>query len=95
VTRMTVAPAPVRTTLMVGASLLILAAASFALSHVDLGPAALGVALAIAATKASLVLAIFMSLARERASVVYALVVGLLFLGLLLTLVLTDVMLRS
>jgi cytochrome c oxidase subunit 4 len=60
---------PTKTVVATGAALLVLWAASFGLSYVPLGRAAIAVALVIAVAKAALVAGVFMELARERTSI--------------------------
>jgi cytochrome c oxidase subunit 4 len=78
-----------------GAVLLALAGSSFALSYVELGPAALPVALAIAAAKASLVVQIFMELGQARSSAKIAFAAGVAMLALLLVFMVADVETRD
>lgn len=75
----------------VGAALLVLWAASFGLSYVPLGGAALPVALAIAAAKAGLVLLFFMELVREPATIRLAFATGVVLLAVLIGLAVADV----
>ena len=77
------------------AALLVLWGASWALSYVDTGRAALPVALGIAGVKAILVASVFMNLARERASARAAAVVALALGLVLVTLVALDVATRG
>lgn len=84
-----------RAHLRTGSALLVLWAASLALSYVDLGAAALAIALAIAGLKAGLVGAAFMDLARARTAVRLAAITAGALAAVLLALVLGDVALRS
>jgi cytochrome c oxidase subunit 4 len=81
-------------TWVAGAALIALWAASFALSYVNLGAAALPVAIAIAAAKALLVFSIFMELVLEPVSVKLALAAALSMIALLVGLMATDVATR-
>ncbi len=78
-----------------GATLLALAAASFALSDVALGRAALPVALTIAAAKAWIVVQIFMELGHARTSAKIAFASGVAMLVLLLAFMVADVETRD
>jgi cytochrome c oxidase subunit IV len=78
-----------------GAALFALWALSFGLSYVHLGPAALPVALAIAAVKAVLVVLFFMELLREGLSMKLTLMAGGALLAVLIGLVVADVAARE
>ena len=84
-----------RTTIMTGAAVLGLWAASFALSFVPLGAAALPVALAIALAKAILVALFFMELAKEALQVKLTLLVAVFLVLLLGGLMITDILTRA
>ncbi|MGH7284362.1 MAG: cytochrome C oxidase subunit IV family protein [Polyangiaceae bacterium] len=86
---------PSRKIVVVGISLIALAALSFALSHMNLGSAALPVAIVIAICKAGLVVHFFMELSDARASAILAFASGVLLLALLLTLAVADVETRA
>jgi cytochrome c oxidase subunit 4 len=81
--------------LATGVGLLLLAGVSFALSFVHLGRLALPIALAIAALKAGLVIAIFMELSEERSSIRLAALAAILTLSLLVSLTAADVLTRE
>jgi cytochrome c oxidase subunit IV len=78
-----------------GIALLAAWAASFALSYVALGAAAIPLALGIAAVKALLVLVFFMELAHERASIRLTLISAFALLSILLGLTVADVLTRE
>ncbi|MBX3226599.1 MAG: cytochrome C oxidase subunit IV family protein [Labilithrix sp.] len=80
-----------RTALALG----VLWAVSLALSYVDLGRAALPIALVIAAVKAALVGAVFMELTRARASIRLAVAAAGALAAILVGLVIADVELRE
>ena len=86
---------PKARTLLTGAALLALWGLSLALSYVSLGAFALPVALAIAVVKAGLVIFMFMELARESASMIYAFAIGLIMVALLMAFVIADVLTRA
>jgi cytochrome c oxidase subunit 4 len=75
--------------------LLVLTAASFALSYVHLGVLNIPVAILIAGIKGTLVVMIFMELAVEKFSVKVTLVVSVLFVLLLVVLMVGDVVTRA
>jgi cytochrome c oxidase subunit 4 len=76
-------------------ALLLLLAATYFLAQVDLGRFNLTVGLLIAGAKALLVLLYFMHLRQESAANRLASVVGLLWLGILLTLTFGDYLTRN
>jgi cytochrome c oxidase subunit IV len=76
-------------------TLLVLTATSFGASHLHLGQGAIPVALGIAATKAGIVVLVFMDLHEEAISARVALVAGALMVVLLVTLMVTDVEMRA
>jgi cytochrome c oxidase subunit 4 len=76
-------------------ALLGLTAASFALSYAHLGALSIPVALAIAAVKAALVITVFMELAVEKFTVKLSFVIGVVFVGLLIALMMADVATRA
>ncbi len=76
-------------------ALLVLAGTSLALSFADLGAASFPVALGIAAVKAVLVVVIFMEIADERPSIRFALVTGVVLLGVMMVLVVADIVTRT
>jgi caa(3)-type oxidase subunit IV len=76
-------------------ALVVLAAASFALSYADLGRYAMAVALLVAAAKGALVLAVFMELAHEPPSSRLAVVAAGSLLVILVALVFADVATRE
>lgn len=78
-----------------GLGLVLLAAASFGLSFVNIGVWALPAALVIAAFKAALVVLVFMELRHERASVKLASLAAVMMLLLLVTLTAADVATRG
>ena len=82
-------------TFTVGAALLVLWGSSLGLSYIPLGGWGLPVALLIALLKATLVVAFFMELVRERASMIYAFVTGVFMLLLLMAFVALDVVTRA
>lgn len=84
-----------RTTLVTGAAVVLLWGVSFALSYVDLGAAALPVALAIAAAKAALVGLVFMELVVEPLSIRLAICSALFMVALLVGLMAADVATRA
>lgn len=84
-----------KATLVTGAAVLFLWAASFALSFVPLGGAALPVALAIAALKAVLVALFFMELARESLSIKMTMMAALSLAVLLGGLMIADIVTRD
>lgn len=81
--------------LFTGAALLTAWAASFGLSYVSLGAAAIPVALAIAVVKAVLVVLFFMELVHERASIRLTLVTALALVTILVGLTVADVLTRE
>ncbi len=81
-------------TWMTGAALLALWAASFGLSYVDLGGAAMPVALAIACAKAILVLLVFMELIATPLSTRLTILSALSMIALLIGLMAADVATR-
>jgi cytochrome c oxidase subunit 4 len=83
-----------RATWATGAVLITLWAASFGLSYAHLGAAALPVALAIAAIKATLVFLVFMELALESFSIRFAIVAAISMIALLIGLMAADVATR-
>lgn len=83
-----------RTVLLTGALLLVLWAASFALSYASLGEAGLPVALVLGSVKALLVVLVFMELAREALSVKLTAISAGALLATLIGLVLADVATR-
>lgn len=91
-----VPPAPSSVPLLLaGASLLVLALASFLLSYVALGAFALPIALVIAALKIAIVLSVFMDFWRQSASVKFAALTALFMLFLLAALMAADGKTRS
>jgi len=80
---------------VVAGALLALWALSFGLSYADLGRVALPIALAIAVTKALLVVLFFMELLHERASMKVALVAALVLAATLIGLMVADVATRE
>jgi len=77
------------------AALLVLTVVTVAVSYVDLGPLSVVVALAIACTKALLVLLFFMHL-RDSAGLTWLVALGGFFwLGILIALTMSDVMTRG
>jgi cytochrome c oxidase subunit 4 len=84
-----------RTTFVTWLTLLALTLVSFGVSYVHLGTLNIPVALAIAAVKATLVIAIFMELAVEKFSVKVTLVVSFVFIALLIGLMAADVATRA
>jgi cytochrome c oxidase subunit IV len=76
-------------------TLLFLTAASFALSYVHLGVLNIPIALLIAGIKGTLVFLIFMELAVEKFTVKLTLAVSVLFVLLLVTLMVGDVVTRA
>jgi cytochrome c oxidase subunit 4 len=76
-------------------TLLLLTAASFALSYVHLGALNIPIAILIAGIKGTLVVLIFMELAVEKFTVKLTLVVSVLFVLLLVTLMAGDVVTRA
>ena len=92
---MSTTPISLRATVLTGVALLALWAASFGLSFVPLGAAALPVALAIAILKAALVVVFFMEIAREALSIKMTLVTALLLGGLLGGLMIADIVTRD
>src|SRR5690242_19527153 len=77
------------------AALVALTAITVAVSYVDLGPASVVVALAIASLKALLVLLFFMHL-RESSGLTWVVALGGFFwLGILITLTMSDVLTRG
>jgi cytochrome c oxidase subunit 4 len=85
----------VRRLLLTAFALVVLWAASFGLSYVDLGRASLAVALGIAALKAVLVVLVFMELLHEKTSVKLAAASALLTITIFVTLVAADVATRA
>jgi cytochrome c oxidase subunit IV len=84
-----------RTTLLAFGALLLLTAASYALSYAHLGMLNIPVALAIAAVKAGIVIMVFMELAVERFTVKVTMVLGFVFVLLLIGLMVADVATRA
>ena len=77
------------------AALVVLTAITVAVSYVDLGPASVVVALAIASLKALLVLLFFMHL-RESSGLTWVVALGGFFwLGILIALTMSDVLTRG
>jgi cytochrome c oxidase subunit 4 len=92
-TERTIAPV---TSVATFAALVVLTLATVALSFVPMGPAGhLAVGLAFGAAKAGLVVLIFMHLIRGPARTWVAAGVGLFWLGILITLTMTDYLARS
>lgn len=87
--------ASARPLVVTGGALLVLAAVSFALSYVGLGAASLPVALAIAVSKALLVLAVFMELKDEPASAKWAIFTAILLISILVLFAVLDVATRT
>jgi cytochrome c oxidase subunit 4 len=85
----------VRVYLLVFAALLVLTGVTVAVSYVDLGPASIVVALAIAVSKALLVLLFFMHLRDSQGVVWLAAAGGFFWLGILIVLVMSDVTTRG
>jgi cytochrome c oxidase subunit 4 len=83
------------TTFATWIALLCLTAGSFALSYVHLGALNIPVAILIAGIKGTLVVLIFMELGVEKFSVKITLVVSVLFVLLLITLMVGDVVTRA
>lgn len=83
-----------KTTLLTGSALLVLWAVSFGLSYVQLGLAALPVALGIAATKAALVVLFFMDLATARPTIRFAFAAAVALVVVLVGLTVADVATR-
>jgi cytochrome c oxidase subunit 4 len=86
--------APWRTVLSATGGLLTLLTLTVVLSMLNLGPFALPAAITIAATKSLVVAVIFMDLRREPATVRLAAGAGLLWIALLLSGTLADVLTR-
>jgi cytochrome c oxidase subunit 4 len=84
-----------RTTFATWIALLVLTAVSFAISYVHLGVLNIPVAIFIAGIKGTLVVLIFMELGVEKFSVKITLVVSVLFVLLLVTLMVGDVLTRA
>jgi cytochrome c oxidase subunit 4 len=80
---------------LVLAGLLFLTAATILVSYVDLGPFSVAVALAIAATKALLVVLFFMHLKDAPEIVWLAAMAGFFWLGILVVLTMSDVATRG
>lgn len=87
----TAAPAHVGRDLGVGVVLLVFTTASFLLSRLPLGAAALPVALGIATVKAVLIAWFFMHLVEQKKSDALAIATALVMLGTLLTFTLLEV----
>ncbi len=85
----------VRLYVLVFSALVALTALTVAVSYVDLGPASVVVALAIAFTKALLVLLYFMHLRDSSALVWLVAVGGFFWLSILIVLTMSDVMTRG
>jgi len=83
-----------RSTLAWGA-LLLLTATSFGVSHLQLGHAAVPIALGIAVVKACVVLLVFMELREEPVSARIAFAAGALMVALLVVFVVADVETRA
>lgn len=75
-------------------TLLALATTTFGLAHLDLGPARVPTALAIAGAKATLIVLFFMGLSRERGSIPIAVGLWLALLIILVALTAADVATR-
>ena len=88
-------PVAARTYLWTWAALLVLTAATFALSHIELGAASTALGLIIAVCKASLIALIFMGLSRSDFTMRFALVGAVMTLLLLVLVVTMDVTTRS
>jgi cytochrome c oxidase subunit IV len=85
-----------KTYLLIWAALMVLMIATAALSRVDLGAWSTPVALAIAVIKALLVILFFMHVRYEGATITWVMVVaGFFWLGILLTLTMTDYLSRG
>jgi cytochrome c oxidase subunit 4 len=82
-------------TLLVGVGLLALTTLSYALSHLHLGAWGLGVALAIAATKAALVAFFFMHLSERQGGPRLVLATAVIFVVILIGLILVEASDRS
>jgi cytochrome c oxidase subunit 4 len=85
---------PRKTLVSAGLALLVLTAISWALAHVALGHAAVPVALAIAAIKASIVAIAFMEIAHAHVAARIVGIVTLSFIAILCLGVIADVGLR-
>jgi cytochrome c oxidase subunit IV len=83
-----------RSYLLVWIALLALTAATFLLSRYEAGRWSVAVALAIAATKSTLVVLFFMHLAEQKGSARLVFVTSLLFVALLIGFVIADVATR-
>ncbi len=88
-------PAVPRSVVLTGIALLALWAASFGLSYVHLGGAALPVALGIAVVKAALVAVFFMELLRESLSMKLAIITAGALLALLIGFMVADITTRA
>ena len=77
------------------AALLLLTAASFGASYLHLGAAEIPVALTIAVVKASVVVLVFMHLAGGIFAYRLALIIGVLFVGIMLAFTLLDLLTRG
>ncbi len=84
-----------RTMTLTGGSLILLWAASFGLSYVELGSLSLVVALAIAVLKAGLVGLFFMELIVEPFTVNITLITAVTMIAVLIALMILDVELRA
>lgn len=84
-----------RSKLLVGLALVVLAIASWAFSYVHLGRGSFLIAFGIAAAKAALVGAFFMEIGREKASFKLALLAGAFLVATLLGFVASDVHMRQ
>jgi cytochrome c oxidase subunit 4 len=92
---MTRAHVSLRTVLVTGAAVLLLWAASFALSYVPLGAAALPVAIAVAVVKAALVALFFMELVTARLSIKMTVLSACVLTLTLVGLMVADVVTRD
>jgi cytochrome c oxidase subunit 4 len=86
---------PTRTYFLTFAALIALTGATVAASRADLGPFNLVVALAIAATKATLVVLIFMHVKYASRLTQLAAAAGFFWLGILLVLTMSDYVTRG
>ena len=84
-----------RAVILTGAAVIVLWAASFALSYAPLGAASLPIALAIAVAKAVLVALYFMELVRARLSVRLTVISALALLFTLIAFMVADIATRD
>lgn len=83
------------TYLVVWVALLLLTTLTFALSYAHLGAWAPAIAIAIAATKGTLIALYFMHLVEQRASSWLTLLIAVILIALLIVLAATDVLTRA